>query len=724
MAAAGSGGRLIVVTSRVPLRGGEDIFSYSFFPCLEEALGGTEPAQEVLWVGHGPDCRDQAQFGIDECFSAGGAIEYVTVQVPEALRAASSVFSNSILWPVFHGNAIEDFPVGSYAPYYASALVFRDTLVKLCRPGDTVWVHNYQLLLLPKLLRDAGVLGVRIGFFLHVPFPSSEIYHALPWKRALLEGMLGADLLGFHTHDYAAHFTHAVTRILGIDHRVTEVVYQGRAVHVGVFPIGPNVTRIRNAMEGAGAGVYERKKAELKETLKGKKVIISVERMDFTQGIPQKLLAVERMFEDDASLVGSVVLVQLVIPIESRSRIPAYRELRREVEELVGRVNGRFTGDYGQTSVYYKYGSVSFAELVALYSVADVWLNTAVRDGMNLLAQEFVVCQRKNKGALILSEFTGAARVLGDALRVNPWNVQQTAAALRRALAMSAEERADRHRGLYDYVAKHTAATWGRAFLAAVRAGVHEEAAEQASRRRVVESFRAGGREGHRMLVLSAAELGADAAFKTAIGVLARQRTVTVLVIDPRGAAYLDEACAGLDGVYRLAAYGSLLKRPAGADAPATWEPFATVNMPGGSAERVLQILRRFADATPGSLLERPSPQVIRWSWGACWNPAAALAQASQCCQLLKSMAYTGGFRVALGAVDARSLEVYPQGLASAAFVKAAAQLPPFQCAVFIGVRPPGAWADRRDVFAFDRSAEGVAEVCRCVGSVPVSDAR
>nr|ODN88929.1 alpha,alpha-trehalose-phosphate synthase (UDP-forming) [Cryptococcus depauperatus CBS 7841] len=325
--------------------------------------------------------------------------------------------------------------------------------------------------------KEKGKEGIRIGFFLHTPFPSSEIYRILPVRREILLGVLQCDLIGFHTYDYARHFLSSCTRILGLETQPNGVEFEGRYCQVGTFPIGIDPHQF---VDGIKKETIRKRLQQMEERFKGCKVIIGVDRLDYIKGIPQKLHALEVFLTQHPEWIGKVVLVQLAIP--SRQDVEEYQNLRACVNELVGRINGRF-GTVESMPIHFLHKSVPFDELTAMYALADACLVTSTRDGMNLaslalsykmtplikvlqqVAYEYISSQEERHGSMILSEFAGAAQSLNGSLLINPWDVQSTADAIYQALTLKPEQRKSNWEKLFNYVSKYTAEAWGVAFV-------------------------------------------------------------------------------------------------------------------------------------------------------------------------------------------------------------------------------------------------------------------
>lgn len=317
-------------------------------------------------------------------------------------------------------------------------------------------------MLLPEMLRQElgdSKKNIKIGFFLHTPFPSSEIYRILPVREALLHGVLQCDLVGFHTYDYARHFLSSCSRILETPTTPNGVEYKGKFVTVGAFPIGIDPDKF---VEGLKKPKVQERIATLSRKFEGVKLIVGVDRLDYIKGVPQKLHALEVFLTEHPEWIGKIVLVQVAVP--SRQDVEEYQNLRAVVNELVGRINGKF-GTIEFMPIHFLHQSVNFDELCALYAVSDACLVSSTRDGMNLVSYEYIATQQKRHGAMILSEFTGAAQSLNGSLIVNPWNTEELANAIHDAVTMSPELREANYRKLERYVFKYTSAWWGQSFV-------------------------------------------------------------------------------------------------------------------------------------------------------------------------------------------------------------------------------------------------------------------
>ena len=373
--------------------------------------------------------------------------------------------SNGIIWPLFH-DRVDRLPLvlDGWDVFERVNERFADTIAARWQPDDLIWIHDYHLLRLPALLRQR-LPDASIGFFLHIPFPSPELFLTLPYRRELVQGMLGADLIGFHTGRYRGHFTAAVRRLLALEMDADEHLRHSssqRPTRLAVFPIG--IDAVSLSAQAMQPSVIDRAHSL---RVPNQALLLGVDRLDYTKGISRKLMAFERLLADYPGHRERVRLLQIAVP--SREGVEAYQKFRREVEMLVTRINGRF-GTASWTPIQYLHQSVPPAELLALYRAADVMLVTPVRDGMNLVAKEFVAARSDESGVLVLSEFAGAVDELTDAVIVNPYDAAGTAAAIDRALHFDAGERRRRMRALRGTVFKRNVHAWASDFLGALDA--------------------------------------------------------------------------------------------------------------------------------------------------------------------------------------------------------------------------------------------------------------
>jgi trehalose 6-phosphate synthase/phosphatase len=373
--------------------------------------------------------------------------------------------SNSVLWPVLHYR-IDQMPMNptGWPTYRKVNEAFARTAIEAYRPGDVIWIHDYHLMLAPELIRRT-LPQARIGYFLHIPFPPPDVFRVIPWRDEILQGLLAADLIGFHTPSDAEHFLDSCRRILRLDTTRDGVVQGDRLARVQAFPLGIDTSFWS---ELAAEKQVAEHAAGIRSEAAGRKLLVSIDRLDYTKGILHRLTAIETMFQQDPELAASTRLLQVVFP--SRERIEYYAGLKRRVDEQVGRINGRY-GSLWDAPIRVLNRNLPPADVAALYAAADVMLVTPLRDGMNLVAKEFVACRTHEDGVLVLSEFAGAAGELTDALQVNPYNVEEMADRFRQALQMGIRDQRNRMRNLRTRVLRNDARAWANTFIDTLQVG-------------------------------------------------------------------------------------------------------------------------------------------------------------------------------------------------------------------------------------------------------------
>lgn len=428
---------------------------------LATALAGTHARGETLWVGWPGDMNGLDEEGRSAILDELRAQRVIPVELSdEEVQRYYEGFSNGVLWPLFH-YLLDKVRLDTDQDWDAYASVnqrFAQAAAECAEPGDFVWVHDYQLMLVPRFLRELRP-DLRIGFFLHIPFPAYEVFRILPWRECLLQGVLASDLVGFHTQGYQAHFSNAARRILGAESIEGGIDYEGRHIALGDYAIGIDAEVF--ARTAASPSVMARVE-EIRHGLGGRTLLLGVDRLDYTKGIPQRLLAVERYLELHPDMRDSILFLQASVP--SRERVEAYAQYRKQVDEVTGRINGLY-GSPSHVPVHTLHRNIPFEELVALYRAADVMLVTPLRDGMNLVAKEFCATRGDDSGILILSEFAGAAADLREAILVNPYDTGAMAAALDTALRMPPGQARARMRALRKRIANHDVHRWAEAFV-------------------------------------------------------------------------------------------------------------------------------------------------------------------------------------------------------------------------------------------------------------------
>lgn len=467
--------RLILVSNRLPVNIIKDNDSYRY----EKSSGGlasgmrayVEQIQKnksskikiewIGWPGSSVDNEEKVKKEISKKFNA-----HCVFLSSEQMENFYEGFCNKTIWPLFH-----------YFPVYTSYLkenwehyisvneTYCQSVLAVIKPGDIIWIHDYHLMLLPALLRKK-VPDATIGFFLHIPFPSYEVFRLLPnqWRKQILQGLYGADLIGFHTHDYQTYFLRSTLRILGLNNHMCEVSYNNRLVKMDNFPMGIDYNKYHAA---ATSSVVEIEKKQLQNNFPSVKIILSIDRQDYTKGILNRLKGFECFLKTYPLWIEKVTLIMTIVP--SRIGGESYQNIKSQIDELVGHINGKY-GTLSWTPVVYQYRSLSFSELIALYNSADVALITPLRDGMNLVSKEFIASRTNNKGVLILSEMAGAADELAESILINPNNIEEIADAIANALELNEQEQESRLHTMQTRIKEYDLFKWADDFLNSLQA--------------------------------------------------------------------------------------------------------------------------------------------------------------------------------------------------------------------------------------------------------------
>ena len=454
---------LVIVANRLPVdRVVNPDGSTDWRPSPGGLVTALEPvmrANDGAWIGW-PGGTDQDL----EPFVENG-LSLVPVALSEQeIEEFYEGFSNATLWPLYHDVVAKpEFHREWFDSYVTVNRRFAAKAAEVAAEGATVWVHDYQLQLVPAMLRELRP-DLRIGFFLHIPFPPAELFQQLPWRRQILEGLLGADLVGFQRPGAAQNFVRLVRQRVGHKtHRDMVYLPDGRTVLAAAFPISIDCEGLEELARSAP--VQERVK-ELREQLGNPEhVLLGVDRLDYTKGIYARLRGFAELLEEGHLDVEDAVFVQVATP--SRERVEQYRVLRDDIDRLVGRVNGDL-GRIGRPAIHYMHSSYPREEMAALYQVADVMVVTPLRDGMNLVAKEYVACRYNDDGALVLSEFAGAADELRQAFLVNPYDINGMKATMLEAIHARPKDLQRRMRAMRKTVAEHDVTDWASGFLEAL----------------------------------------------------------------------------------------------------------------------------------------------------------------------------------------------------------------------------------------------------------------
>jgi trehalose 6-phosphate synthase/phosphatase len=531
---------------------------------------------------------------------------FTTVNLPaDVAEKFYEGYSNRSLWPLFHSFTSKlEFDSEGWQAYTEANQRFCSAVVDQYRAGDRIWVHDYHLMLLPQILREK-LPEAAIGFFLHIPFPSSDVFSILPRGEELLAGLLGADLLSFQTHLHLQHFRRSLRRLVGLESAINRVEVSGREVWLEALPIGIDPDEFLGYTADPET---QDQLLRLREEYDGRMVIAAIDRLDYTKGLPHRLRTFRNLLEATPELTGRVVLLQVAVP--SRENIGSYQELRSEVHQLVSEINGKFSTP-GWTPVVYIHRGISRSELVAIYQLADVAWVASLRDGMNLVAKEYIACKPEGNGVLVLSTFAGAAAEMGEALLINPYDEERSVEAVTRALTMSPDEQRERMGALHERVLRNNVFVWGERFLSALDQAVSRRA-ERAQQRppllpknSLVEAYR----QTHKRLLMLDYD-GTLAPFTalphqaapslellTILSRLANDPANCVIIISGRSVHDIDGWLGQVPRLGMAAEHGARWRLPddpewQGRAAAADWK------------DTVRPILEHFVDRTPGSLIE------------------------------------------------------------------------------------------------------------------------
>ncbi len=477
--------RLIIASNRLPVKINGEPGSFT----VESSAGGLatglksyHKSNNSVWIGW-PGIEEGTQEQKEEVTHLLEKEHCLPLFLDENLiEKYYDGFSNTTLWPLFHYfTEYAEFKEGYWEAYKTVNEKFAAAIIENAEDGDTIWVHDYQLLLVPQLIKKQRP-NIKIGFFLHIPFPSYEVFRILPWREEIIAGILGADLIGFHTYDYARHFISSVKRLMGYDVDFNTIFMEGRHIYVDVFPMGIDYDKFKNkALEVQSKSIKERSKQhqDIDRFLLDdpeRKLILSIDRLDYTKGIPERIKAFKYFLTEYPEFREKVSLVMLTVP--SRVDVEQYQNLKKEIEELVGGINGEF-GTLNWNPIIYFYRSLPFNNLIELYSSCDVALLNPLRDGMNLVAKEFIASKTNHRGVLILSEMAGAAKELGEALIVNPNNIKEVSEAIYQSLTMSSEDQKEAMEMMQKRIARYDVYKWASDFISTLKKIITKQAIHQ-----------------------------------------------------------------------------------------------------------------------------------------------------------------------------------------------------------------------------------------------------
>jgi len=465
--------KTIIISNRLPVQLQIDNGSINAIPSVGGLATGMKSVHtegQSLWIGWSglteEEIPPELEGKIDAALAKHGSskVKLTTEEVDGFYYG----FSNRTIWPLFHYFLeYAEFELASWNIYKEVNQKFADAILKEAGEDDIIWVHDYQLMLVPQMVR-AKRPDISIGFFLHIPFPSYEIFRTLPWREEVLTGLLGSDLIGFHTYDYERHFLSSVRRILGLDVSFNDIYSDERVVKVDSFPMGIDYAKFSEAAKQQKS-LSKKEQSELqrrlnkhKEASPDAKFLLSIDRLDYSKGIAKRLNAYEYFLHKYPQYKEKVRLIILAVP--SRSNVPQYKLLKREIDELVGRINGELA-TVSWTPIWYFYRSMPFENLIDLYTSCDIAWLTPIRDGMNLVAKEYIATRTDKTGVLILSEMAGSANEMNESLLINPNNFEQIADTIHRAIQMPVAEQKERNSVLQKRLERYNVEKWANDFM-------------------------------------------------------------------------------------------------------------------------------------------------------------------------------------------------------------------------------------------------------------------
>jgi len=464
--------KIIIVSNRLPV--GINIEKNNI--SIKQNIGGLVTGMQSvyssgnnIWIGwSGIDIEDISEEMRSKTNNYLRKEKYIPIHIDRKdIDQYYAGFSNRTIWPLFHYfTQFTEFEKKYWESYKRVNRLFADEVIKNIEKDDIVWIHDYHLLLLPGMIRKVFP-EISIGFFLHIPFPSYEIFRILPWREELIKGMLGADLLGFHAFDYQRHFISCVRRLLGYEIVLNQITLENRIVQIDSFPMGIDYEKYHSAAQDINKDNGQRSglQKEIDTFFRispDRKIILSIDRLDYSKGIPNRIHAFEYFLDKYPEYREKVTLLLIVTP--SRSDVPEYRLMKKEIDELVGNINGKYS-TINWTPVWYFHRLFSFRSMVELYSASDIALISPLRDGMNLVAKEYIACKTDRKGVLILSEMAGSAKEMNEAIIVNPNNPEEIADSIQKAITMPEDDIIESNIIMQDRIKRYNVIKWANDFI-------------------------------------------------------------------------------------------------------------------------------------------------------------------------------------------------------------------------------------------------------------------
>ncbi|HCE58864.1 MAG TPA: bifunctional alpha,alpha-trehalose-phosphate synthase (UDP-forming)/trehalose-phosphatase [Prolixibacteraceae bacterium] len=610
---------LYIISNRLPLKVSKTDNEYVYERSeggLATGLSSIQNFAEKKWIGWPGIFSDNEEE--KEEIRAGLLSEnfHPVFLSEDQIRDYYEGYSNSMIWPLCHYfYTYIQYETKFWKSYQYVNQLFCDEAVKILKPGDMVWIQDYQLMLLPALLRER-IEGISIGYFHHIPFPSYELFRVLPERAEILKGLLGADLIGFHTHDYMRHFISAAYRVLGLDSDLDEIHYNDRVIHVDAFPMGINYDLHHDAILDK---TVQKMANQFRQNFGNHKLALSVDRLDYSKGILHRLKGFSLFLERHPEYRGKVSLVMVVVP--SRDKVDRYADLKTKIDEMIGAVNGTYSS-LDWRPIYYFYHGFPFEELMALYHIANFALVTPLRDGMNLVAKEYVAVKRDNPGVLILSEMAGVAAELKEALIINPNDVEEIEAALLEAMLMPEPEQKKRMLKMQKTVSKQSVNKWASDFVTELNEIkmknflLQNKKIDIKSLKQIIEQYKRAKKrllildyDGTLVPIMKLPELAIpeDQLMQT-LKALAADKRNSVVISSGRDADFLDKWFGEL-GLNLAAEHGAFYK------AHGKWIENSATTFP--EDDELSNIMQQIVDKTPGSRLEIKKTSMV-WHYRNC----------------------------------------------------------------------------------------------------------
>jgi trehalose 6-phosphate synthase/phosphatase len=603
----------IIIANRLPVRIEREDDGFNIIKSeggLATGLGSLETESEIFWVGwpgiHTDDEGEQKlitkklhEMNFHPVFLSSEQIENYY-----------EGYSNSTIWPLCHYFfSYIEYKADYWEAYQAVNDLFCNEALRFIDDDDIVWVQDYQLMLLPKKIRDKRPKA-NIGYFHHIPFPSYELFRVLPEREEILNGLLGADLIGFHTHDYMRHFISAIYRVLNLNCNLDEISLDNRIVHVDAFPMGINYDKYHDAPR---MPEVKEKSRLLKEQLGNRTIIISVDRLDYSKGILHRVEGFAQFLDNNPEYHEKVSLAMIVVP--SRDNVDIYAELKTKIDRAIGEINGKYS-KLGWTPIFYFYRSFEFDELIAMYDIADIAMVTPLRDGMNLVAKEYLATKYDKPGVLILSEMAGATIELQDAIIINPNDTNEIESSIIEALNMPMEEKSERLGAMQQHISKQNVKKWANDFvkeLMSIKTQNNEILQKIVGKRQLTQIKKSYDDAESRLIILDYDgtlspffKNPEDAAPKAEVIELLKKMSADernkVVINSGRNHNILDKWFSGLD-IDFAAEHGMFYKEND------VWHKNQTSE--NTFDEEILDIVRHTIDKTPGSRMEKKEASLV-----------------------------------------------------------------------------------------------------------------